>query len=273
MDLAQSEREVKFSPMPDFEIEANRQILRSVGALPTFDWIFCVPGSPSSGLQWINLHHTMSQLFIKKNRIGLVHAVSSNVYSVRNSCIAKAGHATNQKPLQGSCADYKGFVWIDSDNYTNPAQIERLISHNVDIVGGWSRQVTNGPIADTDKTNAGWRRIEYCNEEDKKLAIVPLKEHAIQAITVGQMRELAEQDGISEVDWLGFGLILVRKGVFEAIGYPWFRSWTFEFDENGERQSLIVGDDDGFCIRAKEAGFKIYVDPKIQSLHEKRMCV
>ena len=65
------------------------------------------------------------------------------------------------------------------------------------------------------------------------------------------------------------GLMIVKKGVFEKMSYPWFRSDVLEWIEDGVEMADIDTDDAGFCFRAKELGFKVYVDPGVHVTHEK----
>lgn len=57
--------------------------------------------------------------------------------------------------------------------------------------------------------------------------------------------------GIDEMDCLGFGVTLIKKEVFE-MPEPWFAT-----PYDGER---FVGEDIFFCHKAKENGFKIWID-------------
>lgn len=70
--------------------------------------------------------------------------------------------------------------------------------------------------------------------------------------------------GVVEVDWVGSGGLLVHKSVIDAIGWPPFLDvWS---PGKGFRDS---GHDINFCVRAKEKGFKIYVDTDVKSDHFK----
>ena len=54
-------------------------------------------------------------------------------------------------------------------------------------------------------------------------------------------------DGLAEVDAVGFGALLMRLDVLEGMEYPFF-----SFDRCGE--------DIYFCVKAKEKGFKVWLD-------------
>jgi hypothetical protein len=93
------------------------------------------------------------------------------------------------------------------------------------------------------------------------------------------------QDGLVEVRHTGAGFMAVKREVFERmieafgpeIGYTaydcegghtehdFFRVGVFHEQEN--KVSRLYSEDWGFCERARELGYKIYVDPKIALKH------
>lgn len=68
------------------------------------------------------------------------------------------------------------------------------------------------------------------------------------------------------VDYIGGGWMMVSKGVFENIPYPWWGPKKVEF-ENGI--SDYMGEDVSHCRDAKDLGIDILVDPRIRVGHEK----
>ncbi len=74
--------------------------------------------------------------------------------------------------------------------------------------------------------------------------------------------------GLNEVDATGCHCLLVHRSVFEAIKsehpYRWFRE-----DEWGPG-GPIVGEDIWFCLKAREVGYPIYVDTRIEVGHVKQ---
>jgi hypothetical protein len=69
------------------------------------------------------------------------------------------------------------------------------------------------------------------------------------------------------VDYTGFGWVLIKKGVFENLEYPWFAPKMQVF-ESGAVQDMC-GEDVSFCLDAKDEGFEIWCDPRIRVGHEK----
>ena len=69
------------------------------------------------------------------------------------------------------------------------------------------------------------------------------------------------------VDYTGFGWVLIKKGVFEKLPYPWFAPKMQVF-ESGAVQDMC-GEDVSFCLDAIEEGYEICCDPRIRVGHEK----
>ena len=69
------------------------------------------------------------------------------------------------------------------------------------------------------------------------------------------------------VDYTGFGWVLIQKGVFENLEYPWFAPQMQVF-ESGDVQDMC-GEDVSFCLDAKKMGMEIWCDPRIRVGHEK----
>lgn len=68
------------------------------------------------------------------------------------------------------------------------------------------------------------------------------------------------------VDYVGGGWLMISKGVFENIKYPWWGPKLQTF-ENGI--SDYAGEDVSHALDAKELGIDILVDPRIWVGHEK----
>jgi GT2 family glycosyltransferase len=60
--------------------------------------------------------------------------------------------------------------------------------------------------------------------------------------------------------------MLVKKGVFEALQYPYFEALPFDF---GDGIFEYTSEDIGFCLKAKKQGFNVIVNPNIIVGHEK----
>lgn len=219
------------------------------------DYVVLLPGNPSSNIQSVNTTVVIMDLVARGKIVIPIVAQSCNIYNVRNGCLknGKNGFRKNQKPFEGIIDDYERMIWIDSDNIVKSKDVARLLSHDVDIVAGWYRQRPRGEINDSNLAACGyWNRSEGYNNT--------------RPLTIG---ELKKAKGPIEVDYAGMGLMIVKKGVFEKMSYPWFRADVLEWIEDGVEMADIDTDDAGFCFRAKELGFKVYVDPGVHVTHEK----
>ena len=71
---------------------------------------------------------------------------------------------------------------------------------------------------------------------------------------------------IVEVDATGTGCLCFDMNVFRKIPQPWFRAWSTP-------SGSPVGEDFDFCVKAKEAGVKIYVDTGCVAGHLSQMII
>ena len=117
---------------------------------------------------------------------------------------------------------------------------------------------------------AGW----YCTEDGKTTSVAHWLEEDDFRNNGGVMNH-EMVDGISKrqkpftVDYTGFGWVMIKNGVFEhpEMKYPWFAP-KMQIFESGDVQDMC-GEDVSFCLDAKDAGFKIWCDPRIRVGHEK----
>lgn len=70
-----------------------------------------------------------------------------------------------------------------------------------------------------------------------------------------------------EVAYTGMGFMLVKKGVFEILGYPWFKPIEKRI---GDMVDFTM-EDVAFCLRAREKGFEVLIDPTVKVGHEKEV--
>jgi hypothetical protein len=85
--------------------------------------------------------------------------------------------------------------------------------------------------------------------------------------------KLAEKDGLFKVAYSGLGWMLVKKGVFESLEYPWFRPMWTEITDGDKIIKDFASEDATFCKMVSEKGFDVWVDPKVVVGHEKKMII
>jgi hypothetical protein len=119
-------------------------------------------------------------------------------------------------------------LFIDSDMRFPQDMISRLLAHDVDIVATncARRRMPTGPTAQVYKENG-----------DRELVWT-----------------MPESTGLQEVGSVGMGVMLIKAGVFKALSEPWYET-PWRSDKRG-----YIGEDVFFCKKAREAGFKIWID-------------
>lgn len=171
----------------------------------------------------------------------------NNIYLVRDSCLRQAMGMDLTPPDL--------LLWIDSDNPPELKNFELLLaaldaSEEVSVVGGWYRFFN--PFTQQVYIAAGWR--------DRNVTEA----------------EMLEADHLIDVDFVGFGMCLMRRKVVEDIGLEdcfaplRYRDVGIQPKQGGREWAT---DDDGFGHRAKHAGHRVFVHPAVFAHHEKVMNV
>jgi len=169
-----------------------------------------------------------------------------NIYEVQGASISVL---RNQVVTMGSNRVYQRnlpfdyYLCVDSDIEFTAEDVQKLIDCDVDIVSGAYKSRKN-PV----KAVAGNFTGVHGLIGDEDLV-------------------LWSESGLKEVDWVGAGFLLIKKQVLERMKYPYFRELITEYDSGSIPCAVWCGEDVGFCIAAKEAGFKIYVDMGVKVNH------
>jgi hypothetical protein len=214
--------------------------------------IFALPGRSYSGrfLQsWTELVHACLQNNIQPI---MSQHYSPVVYYARNMCLGGDNlRGVDQLPFNGQ-VDYDYIMWIDSDIVFSPQHFFKLLQHDKDIVSGLYMM----------SDNTHYATVETWDDEFFK------KHGSFQFLTRGAVKV---KKGLFKVDYTGGGWMLVKKGIFESIGYPWFRPEYVEYEINGKQIMDFTSEDVGFSKAAKRKGYNIWIDPSIIVGHEKMM--
>jgi len=139
------------------------------------------------------------------------------------------------KMLQG---DWTHILMLDSDMVFPAGTLGRLLSHDVDIVGGFYLRKVRGNLPCAARYNA---------DDGRPHSVWPLPR-------------------LEEVDSIGTGAILIKRRVFEDIEAPWFEYKPVEpeWDKTKVEQ---ISEDYVFCDKVREAGYKIHVDGSLLCGH------
>ncbi len=126
-------------------------------------------------------------------------------------------------------------LFIDADVIPRRNTLERLLSHNKDIIAGVVPIVQRGEMV--------WN-VTRRDDAKRFVAVKP--------------DELP--DNPFKANSFGFGVVLVRTDVFKKLEWPYF-------DDVWEFANRRIGEDINFCRKAKAAGFDLWVDPKVKCDH------
>jgi hypothetical protein len=163
---------------------------------------------------------------------------SADIYVARNFTIYDVnifGNKPNPQPFDGD--DYDYILWLDSDIIWEPEDLQLLIDDDKDVVCGMVPISLDGTI------NVGWNMYGG----------------------IVRAKPVAFQKDLSKVDYTGWAYVLVKKGVFEKLEYPYFSPWVKE-TVDGIR--IPVSEDHAFCKKLRDGGFKIYVDKRVKAKHQ-----
>jgi FkbM family methyltransferase len=208
--------------------------------------VCCIPGREFSGRFFDAWNAFAERCRDVGVRLVLSRTYDAVVYYARNKV---AGGDVRRGPKQapwGGTIDYDYMLWIDSDVVFRFEDFQRLLAHKVDIASGLYLMA--------DATH--FAAVEHMDEARFQ------RDGRFEFLTPAKV---AARSGLVPVDYCGFGFVLVRRGVFERLEYPWFRPIYVEMGECRE----FTSEDVGFCMLAKKAGIPILVDPKVVVGHEK----
>ena len=153
--------------------------------------------------------------------------IDLNVYTSQGTLIFEQRNSLVRTAVDEKC-DY--ILFIDADMRFPKTTLERLLAHNKDIIGvnATTRMMPPKPTA---------RNIQI-NEDG-----------SVDWLEVFSNKE----KGISKVDAIGCGVMLIKTSCLKNIPQPYF---YFEQLLKGK----LLGEDIYFCIKAKDAGIDTWVD-------------
>lgn len=153
--------------------------------------------------------------------------IDLNVYTSQGTLIFDQRNSLVRTAVDEKC-DY--ILFIDADMRFPKTTLERLLSHNKDIIGvnATTRMMPPKPTA---------RNIQI-NEDG-----------SVDWLEIFSNKE----KGIGKVDAIGCGVMLIKTSCLKNIPQPYF---YFEQLLKGK----LLGEDIYFCIKAKDAGIDTWVD-------------
>jgi hypothetical protein len=209
--------------------------------------VACIPGREFSGRFFDAWNEFVARCHASGIELTVSRRYDAVVYYARNKV---AGGSVKLGPKQAPWAgevDYDYMLWIDSDVMFTFEDFQALLRHKVDVAAGLYLMADNARFAAVERM------------DPKVFAAAGEFEFLTPAA-------VAERPGLFAVDYCGFGFMLIRRGVFERLTYPWFRPIYFEAPSGAVD---FTSEDVGFCLEARKAGIAIHVDPKVIVGHEK----
>ena len=205
-----------------------------------------MPGSGFSA-EWLSTWDDLHEFLGSRFRLGRIYSQSNNIYYVR----IEAARAV----LALGVPDY--VLWIDSDNPPTIQAFSALLAdmqaserntdpmlRPIDISGAWYRY--KGPDKQFSYIAAG----RSFGADDMQLS----EAEVLDALKRGKL--------IDDLAFIGFGMLLMRGSVLAELGPQGFA--PVQSDARG-----FLADDVSWCLRAKEAGHLIYLNPAAHVEHLK----
>lgn len=170
-----------------------------------------------------------------------IHDVS---FVTHESLVPRARNILASRFLASPCDK---MLFIDSDIIFQPRDVERIASHDEDLVGGFYPLKRLGNPA-------------YC--------LNPLP---------GQEPQLRE-DGLAEVLYVGTGFLCLTRSVLERIAGRWPEDFftadvnteeisRYDWFKVGVHKGRYLSEDWFFCDRWRELGGKVYADSEVRLRH------
>ena len=125
-------------------------------------------------------------------------------------------------------------LFVDYDVLPRPSTLVKLINHDKDII--------SGVYPTTQKCKIGW-----CLSKDEPFSPMPIMDLPNNPFKASVVCN---------------GMMLVRTEVFDKVEWPY---WRTEYKVDG----IKAGADIYFCKKVKEAGYDLWVDPKLKCNHFK----
>ena len=204
--------------------------------------VVCLTGNSFPGSFLMSWTQLFRYLLAQGHEVEVRKTDVANVYHAREMIlVSDIFRGKDQQIFDGKDYDYT--LWIDRDQIFEPAHFEMLVEADKDIVGAAIKTLPVMQYACGTWVNGVPKRYDFFKHEDRLI----------------------------EVDFTGFGFILIKKGVFEKIGFPFFEPVLAK--DKPEIKGGYLSEDYSFCAHAKDAGFKIFVDSKCRVKHLKEFMI
>jgi len=218
--------------------------------------VFCLPGRSCS----YTFLKSFVQLCFDLVQNGMSIQISQDYSSMVNFARCKVLGANvlrgpKQIPWDGKL-NYDYQLWIDNDIVFNSEKFWQLCDLALPAEGEENPIVTGWYATEDGHTTSV---AHWLDGEDFRRNGGVMNHETVESIS--------RRKKPFTVDYMGFGWVLIKKGVFESIDYPWFAPKMQTF-ESGNVVDM-TGEDVSAALDFKAAGFEIWCDPRVRVLHEK----
>ena len=209
--------------------------------------IICCPGNTFPGKFITSLTHLIKHLSNKGFTVKFCTTYSRNIYEVRNKCLlGKPEDGLEQKLFNGLEYDY--ILWLDNDVIFSPGDFDKLYKEDKDVISGLYLMSDNTHFAAVELWDEQYFQkngsFEFLHKGDIKTRLLPFK-----------------------VEYVGFGFLLIKKGIFEQINYPWFEPTYLEIKDCKD----FSMEDVTLCLKLSKLNINIYVHPEVVVGHYKQI--
>ena len=207
--------------------------------------IICTPGDSFSSA-FIKCLTTLVQHLNKKGfKVFFCNAYTRNIYEVRNKCLlGSPKKGIDQKPFDGMEYDY--ILWIDNDIIFTPEDFHKLYKEDTDVISGLYLMSNNRQFAAVEYWDEVYFEqngsFEFLQKDEIRSRLLPFK-----------------------VEYIGFGFLLFKHGVFEQLQYPWFEPTYLQIKDCKDYSM----EDVTLCLKLNKLNIDVYAHPEVIVGHEK----
>ena len=208
-----------------------------------YDVLIATPGTDMKQEYVSSLMKTTAVLNERGISYKFLSKYSSFVPSARELTATDTySHNWNTNEVGSGQYTYKKIFWIDSDIEWEPDDFMNIYESSLDIISGLYATTVHGIVA--------------ANMLDEKGRPLKIDKTSFYMDTYPV-----------EVGGVGFGFVAMKQGVFENMKRPWFKIHEVQWDDLDF--AVNMGEDYSWCQSAREAGYKVWVDPLVRVKHHK----
>lgn len=209
--------------------------------------VICCPGDKFSGKFVTCLTNLVKYLTFKGYKVLFSCTYTRNIYEVRNKCLLGKPTDGKKQPLfNGQPYDY--ILWLDDDIVFTHEDFEKLIKEDKDVISGLYLMANGTHFAAVEYWDEEYFKVngtfEFIRKQDIKTRLLPFK-----------------------VEYVGFGFLLFKSGVFEQLEYPWFEPTYLQIYDSKD----FSMEDVTLCLKLKKLNLDVFVHPEVVVGHLKQI--